>query len=369
MAIIIFKAIEKCNSNCIYCDVIKKHQNEIMSYDLLEIVFKRLNEYLEKYPGETIDLTWHGGEACLLGVEYFRKALEFQERHCGNTKDRIKHLIQSNMTVLTQELIDVFKQLGIDRIGSSFEPLPNIRGIGKNRDSEKYNELFFRGANLAEENGLRWGAIYVVHRRSLPYAKRILYTMTNLNATSPPAFNMIYCFVADENSIGITPEEYADFLGEILHLYWENPDRFGHIKPIATIIDVIQGKGGLVCDYSGKCANNWMYIGPQGQTSHCGKGGDFNFIQYGNIQDVSIHDVLYHPKREPFITRQLTLTKGPCRDCRFWGICHGGCPMDAYAAYRDFNRETGVCKWIKRFVEVYLEPITGLKVNMPPPEE
>jgi uncharacterized protein len=369
MAVIIFKAIEKCNSNCIYCDVIRKHQNEIMPYDLLELVFKRINEYLEETPEDDVHLTWHGGEACLLGADYFRKALEFQNRHCAGTKDRIIHLIQSNMTVMTQELVNVFKELGIDRIGSSFEVLPNIRGIGKNRDSKKYNEQFFRGVNLAEKNGLSWGFIYVVHRLSLPHAERILYTLNNLNPKTPPAFNMIYCFVDDEHRIGITATEYADFLGKILPIYWADQERFGEVKPIATLINAIRGKGGLVCDYSGQCGNRWMYIGPKGDTSHCGKGGDFGFIDYGSIRDVTLRQVLYHPKREPILSRQATLPRGECRDCRFWGICHGGCPMDAYAAYHDFSRKTGVCEWIKRFVEVYLEPVTGLRVDLPPPSE
>src|SRR4030042_4209396 len=145
MAVVIFKAVEKCKSKCIYCEVIKKHQDEIMNYSLLKMIFIRMNEYLKNNPNENISFTWHGGEVCLLSPDYFKVALELQEEYCSDTKSRIIHLVQSNLTLLTQEIIDAFKKLGIQQIGSSFEPIHNIRGFGIKRDSQSYNRMFMEG--------------------------------------------------------------------------------------------------------------------------------------------------------------------------------------------------------------------------------
>jgi len=368
MAVVIFKPLEKCNSNCLYCGVVQKKQDLVMDYDLLEIVFNRMNEYLEANPGEKITLTWHGGEPCLLGPEYFRKALDFQDRHCKETKDRIVHIIQSNLTIITQELIDLFKEMGIHTIGTSFEPLPNIRGPGKDRDSDVYNRLFFQGVDLVEKNGLGWGCIYVVHRRSLGRAREIFYYLTNMNLKSQPTFNKIYLYSGDEHNLNITPEEYADFLGELVPLYWENRIRYAQLKPISTFIEAIERGNNMVCDYSGRCAHHWMYIGPDGKASHCGRSGDFAFIDYGNIRDRTIHDILYDKKRDPIEERQLFLPENECKDCRFWGICHGGCPLDAYTAHGSFMKPTMNCSGIKRLLENYIEPVTGMEVNLPPPD-
>ena len=157
MITIIFKAVEKCNSNCIYCGVIQKQQEVIMRYDLLKEIFQKINEYLIKHPEEEITFTWHGGEVCLLGAKYFYKAIELLEKYCYTTKNRINHLVQSNLTLINQEIIDAFKILGIGSIGSSYEFIPHIRGFGKDRDSLAYNKKFFEGVNLVEKNGLRWG--------------------------------------------------------------------------------------------------------------------------------------------------------------------------------------------------------------------
>jgi len=367
MATVIFKATEACNSNCIYCEVVKKHQPAVMGYDLLAVVFQRMNEYLAAHSEEKIIFTWHGGEACLLGVEYFKKALELQEKYCPQTKARIRHQIQSNLTLITQELIDAFKALGISRIGSSFDPLPTIRGFGPSRDSRRYNEMFMDGINLLKENAIPWGMIYVVHRRSLGLARKLFYYLTNLNFSSQPTINKIYLYRGDPSDLSISQEEFADFLGELLPLYWENRVRFPNLQPISRFVErVVYDRKASVCDYSGKCAYAWVYIGPTGMTSQCGRSGDFEFTRYGAIQDHSLEDILHHPMRNMIEQRQELLPREGCRDCRFWGICHGGCPLDALAEYNTFLKPSPNCAWVKLFLEKYLEPTVGVRINLPP---
>ena len=366
MAVVIFKALEKCNSNCLYCDVVKKQSDTVMPYDLLELVFLRMDDFLRANPEEYIEFIWHGGEACLLGVEYFEKALEIQNKHCPQTKSRIKHCIQSNLTIITEGLIDIFKRLGIDMIGTSFEPLPGIRGMGPERDSALYNRLFMRGLRLLEKHRMPWGLIYVVNKRSLGKTREIFHYLNNLSLRAQPMFNKIYVYTGNEYDLDITPEEYADFLGEVLELVWSNPTRYRRIKPIASILDVVEAGSKMMCDYSGECAYRWLYIGPDGRLSHCGRAGDFGFIEYGNIREKSMVEAMKDPRRKPLESRQSTLPETECRECRFWGICHGGCPMDAHYYTGSFSQPSPNCAWIKRFVRDYFEPITGLKVDMPP---
>jgi uncharacterized protein len=76
MPLVILKATEKCNSNCSYCDVVRKDgTGRSMPIDVLETVFRRVNEYLIAFPGEEVELNWHGGEPLILGTDYFREAI------------------------------------------------------------------------------------------------------------------------------------------------------------------------------------------------------------------------------------------------------------------------------------------------------
>jgi uncharacterized protein len=367
MAVVIFKAIEKCNSNCIYCDVIKKHQDEIMNYDLLKLIFIRINDYLTDNPREDITFTWHGGEVCLLGPEYFRMALEFQDNYCSETKSRIDHQVQSNLTLINQEIIDLFIKLGIKQIGSSFEPIHKIRGYGTKRDSQKYNEEFMEGIKLLDKNNLTWGVIYVVHRLSLKMPLEIFYYLTNLNTRSHPNFNQVKIFGEDKYNLAITGEEFADFLGAIFPVWLKNKERYPNVQPFSRLLKNIEENDlSMVCESAGKCSHNWIYIGPDGETSQCGRAGDYNILSYGNLKTNTFEEIMRNPQRDQLDERQDILIKNECENCRFWGICHGGCPLDSFMTYNDFMKKTPGCDVTKIFIEKYFEPVTGLTVNLPP---
>jgi uncharacterized protein len=367
MAVVIFKAVEKCNSNCIYCDVIKKLQNEIMNYDLLKLIFIRMNDYLMENPTENIAFTWHGGEVCLLGPDYFKVALELQDEYCSKTKSRIEHQVQSNLTLINQEIIDLFAKLGIKQIGSSFEPIHNIRGIGRERDSHLYNQKFMEGIKLLNKNNMTWGVIYVVHKLSLKMPLEIFYYLTNLNIRSHPNFNQVKIFGEDKYNLAITGEEFADFLGAIFPVWLKNQDRYPNVQPFSRLLRNIRDRdSSMVCELSGACSYNWIYIGPDGETSQCGRAGDYNILSYGNLKNNTFSELMRNPKRNQLKGRQSVLPEKECQNCRFWGICHGGCPIDAYMTYNDFMKKSPGCSATKIFIEKYFEPITGLHVDFMP---
>lgn len=162
MPTLIFKETEACNSNCVYCDVITRKKPKTISWDKLERVFVYINEYLEKFPNEYFSIVWHGGEPLIVGVAFYNRVLEIIDRYCPNTKSRIEHDLQSNLTLINQDMINVLKRMGITRVGTSFEPYKGIRGFGPQRDSDAYNRKFFRGIELIEKNDMSWGFIYVV---------------------------------------------------------------------------------------------------------------------------------------------------------------------------------------------------------------
>ncbi len=364
MKTVIFKAIETCNSNCIYCDVIRRGATSSMPQHILETVFKRLNVYLLEFPKEEILFIWHGGEPCLLGVDYFKKALEFQQKHCPETKGRIKHEIQTNLTAISQELIDVFKEMGITTIGTSFEPIHGMRGPGKNRDSVAYNRNFFKGVNLLEKNDISWGVIYVVNKRSMGRAKELFYFLENLNLGHGTCYNVVKIFDQDEHNLAISVDEYVDWLGEVFTEWYPNRERYPSVMPFTSIMATLEGKGMVLgCEDSGSCAYGWLYVGPTGKLSHCGRAGDYDMLNYGNIEEKSITEILNDPQREVLAHRNEALINTYCKDCRFWRICHGGCPLDAYMTNRDFHTRYPMCGAKPKLFEKYIEPVTGLIVD------
>ena len=111
MPTIIFKATEACNCNCVYCDVVHKKKPRTIPNDLFKKVFERFNEYLIEFPHEEICVIWHGGEPCMAGIDLYRTALQHLKEICPTTRNRIRFAIQSNITMISQDFIDVFKEM------------------------------------------------------------------------------------------------------------------------------------------------------------------------------------------------------------------------------------------------------------------
>lgn len=362
MATVIFKAIEECNSRCIYCDVVHSQPRPMqrMPLELLELFFSRVDEFLLECPNETMEITWHGGEPLLLGPDYFEHAVEFQEKHCRQTKHRIRHNIQSNLTLFRREFTPIFKKLGIDSIGSSYEPIPNLRGLGKNRDSETYNRLFLDAIALLQEEGFSFGIIYVVTKLSLARPLEIFRFLSNLSPKGAFMFNAVILYGAGLEHLRVSPEEFADFLGAIFPTWWRNRQELYNVEPFASFVrNLVEGSMSLGCSDSGMCAYSHINLGPDGSLSHCGRSADWRILDYGSILDKRLAEVMADPQRAVLLERNTVLPQTECSGCRFWSICHGGCPLDAWSATGSFMHKTEWCGTKKRFIEKYFEPLVN----------
>ena len=366
MPTIIFKATEACNANCVYCDVVHRKKPRTIPLDLLKVVFERFNEYLTEYPKEEIRVIWHGGEPCMAGLKLYETALQYTNQICGDCKERLKFAVQSNLTMLNQEFLDVFMAMGIRVIGTSYEPIYGVRGLGKLRDSKLYNKKFFEGINLLNRNGVTWGFIYVVTKQVLDKPLEVFYHLSNLKLKGGFDIHPVLIYedaALESQNSAITQEEFANFLGIIFKEWWTHRTRFPHIDPFDTYLKhYTSDYNGLGCCDSPTCGLH-LYLGPDGETAQCGRAADWDILLYGNLKDKSLKEIFSDAQREMINNRVNILSKTDCKGCEYWRICHGGCPLDAYNGYKDFNRKTDQCLSRKIFLKKYFEPITGL--NLP----
>jgi len=84
-------------------------------------------------------------------------------------------------------------------------------------------------------------------------------------------------------------------------------------------------------------------------------------LEYGHLSRHSFAEILADPQRKVLLGRNQILREGECRDCRFWSICHGGCPLDAQAGAGSFLQKSPWCTAKRGFIEKYFEPVTGVR--------
>ena len=100
-----------CNLNCTYCYYLEKKKlfgdggNLRMNDELLENFTK---QFIEANDVPVVTFRWQGGEPTLMGLDFYRRAVEFQEKYRGGKK--IENAFQTNGTRLNDEWCRFFKE-------------------------------------------------------------------------------------------------------------------------------------------------------------------------------------------------------------------------------------------------------------------
>ena len=152
-------------------------------------------------------------------------------------------------------------------------------------------------------------------------------------------------------------------LGEIFKEWWPNRTRYPYVEPFFSYLRHYGEGGPVCCSESGNCAYSHIYIGPDGSYSHCGRSSDWDVFEVGNVDSMSIIDAFKHPYRVDIARRKNWLIENDCKDCEYFKICHGGCPLDGWNVKDTIFAKSEWCISKKYFLKEYFEPITGLTLN------
>lgn len=366
MLTLIVKATEYCNSNCVYCAVRdKESKQEKMSIDVLRKLFERIGEYLAADAERRVNITWHGGEPALMGVEFYTAVELLQQEILGLDAPRLRHTMQSNLTLLTDELVKVLKRLGVTSVGTSFEYLPGIRGLGPERDSDLYAEQFFRGFEVLRRHDLGAGAIFVVTSRTVHAPVEAMIILGNLFGKRYRGhfrINPLYlegeASKAMNRDLAITAEQFGHFLGKAYLHWYPRRSVLTNVAPFATLRAAVDGEPvHQSCEEAGVCGNTHLSVSASGEVYQCGRAMDNLALHYGNIKAQSFEALFQHPVKRELMGRSDQLRATECAGCPVWAYCHGGCPVDSFIHHSDWKHKTNFCATKQLFLGDYVLPL------------
>ncbi|GAB7564595.1 anaerobic sulfatase maturase [Methylobacillus methanolivorans] len=99
-----------CNIDCTYCfflskDNLYEDKKPRMTPELLEQYIQRRLDNHER----EVEIAWQGGEPTLMGLDFYRLAMELVARH-KRPRQQVRHTIQTNGVALNDEWCRFFKQ-------------------------------------------------------------------------------------------------------------------------------------------------------------------------------------------------------------------------------------------------------------------
>lgn len=355
MITLVAKVTNRCNARCTYCDATGGGRPAVdMSGAVVEAMYRRIDAFLRDRPDERAQVLWHGGEPLLLGPAFFERAADLFETLCTATRARIGHALQSNLTLFRPDFAPALRRLGIVGVGTSFDPATGARRLGGSQGAQSYRHRFLAGLAALRGEGFGSGVIFVVTRPALGRPVAVYEDLLGLHGNI--AVQPVLAGPGCPPELAITATEYADFLGAILPVWWAHRERHPMVEPFRSLAGtLISGRPRLSCIDGGRCADSHFGIDPDGAITHCGRASDRRLPAYGSLFALSLAEVLDSPPRQRLRERVKALRAGECRACRFWGACHGGCPLEA----PDLQGRSAWCYATRRFIETYWEPVAG----------
>ncbi len=369
---LIIKATEQCNANCVYCSVGGKNtKHGTMNEEILSLLFDRIGGYLSQSAENEVLIIWHGGEPLLLGSEFFEKVYDCETQILKEKARRVQHTLQTNLTLYREAFEQPLRKLRVNGIGTSFEHIDNLRGIGEFTDSALYNKKFFEGMRLLKRTDFFLGIIYVVTSASLRKPVESLVYITNLVHNREKAgvrLNTIYLEgEARKDSalhLQISPQEFGEFLGKAFAHWLRRRHTMPVVQPFTSVYDYLSsGSRSFCCDEAGICSHTHLGVGPDGELYQCGRSMDAGLLKLGNLRDTEIAGITNHPVKKMIASRQEALASSECADCRFFDLCHGGCPIDSYVSCNNMLGKSTFCETKKIFYQKFVEPLLGVTIS------
>jgi uncharacterized protein len=331
---VIMKATRLCNLRCTYCHSWRAGPDQTMTF---EVLARSIRDALRDPSVRWVDFVWHGGEATVLPVPFYRKALWLQERfrRPGQT---VLNTVQTNGTRLTDEWLAFLREHDVG-VGVSLDGPPEIHDARRvDARGQPTSTRVRAGLERLRTAGIeRWGALMVVDELVREAgARRLLEYLAEIDVRRVALLNVL-----PENT---APGEahrgdylpfprFVEFLRELFREWHAGfRDRLS-IRELADLAGQLEGGHPQICVFAGDCFGTYLTVEPTGEVSACDKYIDDGEYRFGHVLETGLTGAQLS-ERLAAVRADNRAATGRMRSCRWFGVCHGGCPHDRYTGER-----------------------------------
>lgn len=335
----------RCNLHCTYC-----YYNGgcgTMDPSLLETCIR---QYIEAQENDTVTFCWHGGEPTLAGLEFYRKALELQQRYQGDK--RITNTLQTNGTRIDAEWARFFAQNHF-LIGISLDGPKDVH----NRYRQDFEQVM-QSIRLFHEYGVDFNTLSVVHRgcenRGLEIYQFLRDEVRSQFLQFIPTMNW--------GDWQVSAQGYGHFLTDIFFEWYHRDIGSCFVQLFEATLARWCGRPSGICSMDPTCGNS-LVVEPNGDIYTCD-----HFVgpehQLGNLQTTSLEALYEGPERHLFGNRKQSQLPHTCRQCPYLFACQGGCPKQRWDRLPDGSYRNYLCEGLQHYFSTVAPYMDALKKSL-----
>lgn len=324
-----------CNLDCDYCyflskEMLYKGSRFRMALDLLE---EYTRQYIEAQRVNQVTFTWQGGEPTLIGLPFFKKALELQQKY-RRPEMLIQNSIQTNGTLLNDEWAAFFKEneflvgLSLDGPGELHDAYRRDKGGHGTFDK------VMKAVTLLKSHGVEFNILTTLNAANAEYPLEVYRFLRDEVGTD---FIQFIPIVERANETGfqegsqvtersITGEQYGRFMIAVFDEWVRRDVGKVFVQLFDTALNSWLGLPSGLCVFDETCGTG-LAMEHNGDIFSCD-----HFVEpkhkLGNLRKLPMLQMVGSEKQRQFALAKRETLPRYCLECPVRFACNGGCPKD-----------------------------------------
>jgi uncharacterized protein len=350
-----------CNLDCTYCFFLSKEllypgSRFRMADELLDSYLRQL---IEAHAGaREVTVAWQGGEPTLMGLPFFRRAVELAEGY-RQRGQRIVHTIQTNGTLIDDEWAAFFAEHGF-LVGLSIDGPRELHDTYRvDKGGKGSFDRVMAGLAALRRHEVEWNALTTVHFANQRFGRAIYQflrddcgarylqfipiverataeTLAVANAGWGHRAKDRPLYVQDGGLVterSVTADGYGRFLIDVFEDWVRSDIGEVYVQMFDVALANWYGQPPGLCVHSETCGLA-LALEHNGDVYSCDHYVEPSHL-LGNISSDRLLDLVTAPKQQEFGRAKRDSLPAYCLSCDVRFACHGGCPKDRFALTPD----------------------------------
>jgi len=320
-----------CNMRCRYCFYVEKGDlfTETPTHRMNEEVLEAMVKQVLTAGPPHVNFGWQGGEPSLMGLDFYKKAVEFQRRYGrGRT---VGNGFQTNGLLIDEDWAAFFRDHSF-LVGLSLDGPRHVHDhyrvtAGGAGTFDKVSAT----ARLLVDKGVQANALVVLSDYSVRHVEEIYAFHKDLGLRFMQFIPCVETLPGDPGKpapFTVDPREFGDAMRTLFDL-WMEDFRDGRpttsIRFFDSLFHIYVDRTPPECTLLEKCGI-YVVVEHNGDVYSCDFFVDPEW-RLGNVLKDDLEELLNSERQNRFGRIKSTLPE-ECRACPWLGQCRGGCPKD-----------------------------------------
>lgn len=341
-----------CNLNCTYCYYLEKKNlypdvsKFRMSDNLLE-EFTR--QFIEANEVPVVTFTWQGGEPTLMGLDFYRKAIELQKKYAGGK--RIENAFQTNGTTLNDDWCKFLSDNKI-LVGVSIDgPEHNHNRYRKTVSGGPTFKRVMKGIELLQKYRVEFNTLSVVNDYNVHFATETYRFLKSIGSVFMQFLPVVERVAADDAETvlrlvdpdytedasvtdwSVKPPDFGRFLIRIFDEWVRNDVGRYYVQIFDATLANMVGEMPGVCVFAQTCGDA-LVMEHNGDLFTC---DHFVYPDHylGNILETPLAELARSQMQFDFGVSKRNRLPRHCLRCDVRYACNGECPKHRFSMSPD----------------------------------